>query len=94
MEELLALLGFSAGASLTIGAVRLLRRGVRATAIELTRAGLRTGDTLRRVGSEARRIGDEARAELTGEQAEAIRPRRRPQARRGEKIQKIEIATQ
>jgi hypothetical protein len=89
MEELLAVLGFSVGATVTIGAVRLLGRGLRATAVEVTRAGLRTGDALRRVRDEARKVGEEARAEVRSPRSE-----RRGRPRERESVRTIEVATQ
>jgi hypothetical protein len=91
MEEILAFLGFSAGASLTIGAIGALRRGLRSSAVGVTRRGLDVGDALRRAGNAARKIGDEARAELC---AEPERPRRRRASARASKdVRTIEVAT-
>lgn len=93
MEELFAILGFSAGASLAIGAVGALRRGLRRSAVGVTRRGLGVGDALRRVGDEARKIGDEARAELRAEPERA--PRGRVPKKRGSRdVRTIEVATQ
>jgi hypothetical protein len=93
MEELLAILGFSAGASLAIGTVRTLRRGLRATAVEVTRAGLRAGDAVRRFGEATRKVGDEARAEVRDAREEPERRRRAPASGR-DHVRTIEIATQ
>jgi hypothetical protein len=91
MEEILGFLGFSAGASLSIGAIGALRRGLRSSAVGATRRGLDIGHALRRLGDAARKIRDEARAEL---RAEAERPRRRRASAGGSKdVRTIEVAT-
>jgi hypothetical protein len=93
MEELLAILGFGAGASLAIGAVGALRRGFRRSAVGVTRRGLGVGDALRRVGDEARKIGDEARAELRTQPEQA--PRRRARGKGASRdVRTIEVAPQ
>jgi hypothetical protein len=91
MEELTAFLGFSLGASATIGLVRLLGRGVRATAVEVTRAGLRTGDAFASFRDAIRKVGEEARAEMRAEPGTE-----RTRRRRGEpaQVRTIEVATQ
>lgn len=86
MEELLAVLGFGAGASLTIGATRLLRRGLRPIAIGVTRAGMSVGYSLRR-------IGEEARAELRRPEPAEAAPVRRARRPRAQNDRTIEIAT-
>jgi hypothetical protein len=88
MEELMTFLGFTIGASATIGAVRLLGRGVRATAVEVTRAGLRTGKAFGRLRDEVKKVGEEARTEIRAEP--------RPRRGRGERaqVQTIEVAPQ
>lgn len=92
MEEILCFLGFTVGATVTIGAMRALRGGLRSTAVKATRGGLGVRDALRRVGEEARKIGDEARAELQSEGEQPPAPPRR--AKRGKDIRTIEIAPQ
>ncbi|HYZ15611.1 MAG TPA: hypothetical protein VE591_04385 [Candidatus Acidoferrum sp.] len=92
MEELFAFLGFSAGASLAIGAVGALRRGFRRSAVGLARKGLGVGDALRRVGDEMRKIAEEARAEVRSGAGEPPAPRRRRKAP-GKDVRTIEVAT-
>jgi hypothetical protein len=93
MEELLTFLGFSAGASLAIGAVGALRRGFRRSAVGLARTGFGVGGAVRRLGDEARKIGEEARAEV---RSEAQQPtERRPRSKGTAKdVRTIEVATQ
>ncbi len=89
MEEFLGFLGFSVGASLTIGATRLLRRGARETAKRIARTGMGMTDSLRR-------IGDEARAELRRAEPAEAQAEPQPRRRRGraQDVRTIEIATQ
>jgi hypothetical protein len=96
MEELLAVLGFGAGATLTIRLTRLLGRGAREALVSVTRAGLRIGDTVARAGGGFARIEEEARTEL-GHDRQApppTRSRRRGRSARGKDVRRIEIATE
>ena len=89
MEGFVCFLGFSLGASLTIGVTRMLGRGLRQTVVGIARTGLAVTDSFRS-------IGDEARAEM--QRTESEEPQAQPQTRRrrarGQDVRTIEVATQ
>lgn len=83
MEEVLAILGFSLGASLGIGAVRSVSEGSRPILRDVLKAGIRAWDGMANAASAARGEAEQASQQQT---AARSRGRRRPEPR------KIEIA--
>src|SRR5438132_14367580 len=95
MEEVLGLLGFSLGASVGMSVVRGLGGGMRPVMVQLLRAGLAAGDTVRgaasRAGGAVTSATAEARENLGDLRAEAVAERNAARSRRS-RPRKIAIA--
>jgi len=100
VEGILAFLGFSFGASLGVGAVRMAGGGPKAAARELIRAGLAVGEAVQSVANQAVELASDLAAEAeqtAGElrdeaRDEAKRPRSAASRRRTAEPRRIQIA--
>lgn len=78
MEEIIGFVGFSLGASLTIGAVRKVGEGARPLVREVLKGGIRTWDAVTQAGENARESLTHLGADgAEGPAAEGARPRKR-----------------